>query len=186
MVAVPLLPPSLLKYVSDRKGNVEGERGVSFDKDRGNDIQSIDKTSKNSEDVPPIVYPSADPTTHPFVQPTAHSSAPPLNDHVLSPAAHVSSPTAHVSSLIAGVTSPHTAPVSSPTIHVASPSIHHTAPTVPSTAAPTAHVLPITDVFLQVKRETYRAKSVVVSDVELIDGGVDIGSDVDGYMDEEL
>ncbi|KAF3620277.1 putative ADP-ribosylation factor GTPase-activating protein AGD14-like [Capsicum annuum] len=126
MVADPELAAPFLKYKSDGEGYVEGESGVSSNKDTENDIGSVDKSSKNSEDAPP------------FVQPTAH---------IFATSPHVD----HVFSLI----EPSNAAPSS------------------STAAPTSSTAALSE-------------SVVDSDVESIDRGVEIRSDVDEYVDEEL
>ncbi|KAF3653651.1 Auxin-responsive protein IAA26 [Capsicum annuum] len=124
MVGEPEVAP-LLEFVSDGEWHVEGTSGVSFNKDTKNDIESVDRASKNSEDAPR------------FDQPIAHTSSPPTDQ----PTAHVSSPRVVASSSY--------------------------------TAAPTNSIVA-------------PFESVVDSDVESIDGGIEIGSDVDEYVDEEL
>ncbi|KAF3632354.1 hypothetical protein FXO38_01483 [Capsicum annuum] len=136
MVVEPKLA-SLLEFASDGEGHVEGENGVYFNKDTENDIESVDKASKNIEDAPPFDQPTAHNSSPPTVQPTAHVSSPPTDQ-----------PTAHVSSPIAADPSSSTA------------------------ASTNSHAAP--------------SESVVDSDVESIDGGVEVGSDVDEYVDEEL
>ncbi|KAF3636173.1 putative ADP-ribosylation factor GTPase-activating protein AGD14-like [Capsicum annuum] len=124
MVVEPELAP-LLEFTSDGEGHVEGKSGVSFNKDTENDIGSVDRATKNIEDVVP-----------PFDQPTAHTSS----LLTVQPIAHTSpsfvQPTAHISSFptdqpIAHVSSPHT---DQPTAHVSSPIV--VAPSS-STTAPT-------------------------------------------------
>ncbi|XP_047256916.1 uncharacterized protein LOC124889364 [Capsicum annuum] len=129
MVGKPEVAP-LLEFVSDGEWHVEGTSGVSFNKYTENDIESVDRASKNSEDAPS------------FDQPIAYTSSPSTDQ----PNIRVSSP-------------------ATPSSYTAAPSSSITAPTN-STAAP--------------------FESVVDSDVDSIDAGIKIGSDVDEYMDEEL
>ncbi|KAM3289287.1 hypothetical protein P3S67_017575 [Capsicum chacoense] len=90
MVGEPEVAP-LLEFVSDGEWYVERKSGVSFNKDTENDIESVDRASKNSEDTPS------------FDQPIAHISSPPTDQ-----------PTVHVSSPIAAAPSSYTiAPSSS-------------------------------------------------------------------------
>ncbi|KAF3658302.1 Ethylene-responsive transcription factor RAP2-13 [Capsicum annuum] len=95
-----------------------------------------------------------------FDQPTAHTSSSPT----VQPTAHTSpsfvQPTAHVSS----------PPTIQPIAHVSSPIV--VAPRSSTTVLTTCTVAPF--------------ESVIDSDVEYIDGGVEIESDVDEYVDEEL
>ncbi|PHT36534.1 hypothetical protein CQW23_24234 [Capsicum baccatum] len=130
-VGEPEVAP-FLEFVSDGEWHVEGTNGVSFNKDTENDIESVDKASKNSEDAPP------------FDQPIAHTSFPPTDQ-----------PTTYVSSSIAAAPSSY---IVAPTISIAAPTNSTTAP----------------------------FQSVVDSDVESIDGGIEIGNNMDEYVDEEL
>ncbi|PHT59001.1 Cytochrome 71D6 [Capsicum baccatum] len=103
----------------------------------------------------------------PFDQPTAHTSSPPT----VQPTAHTFpffvQPNSYISYL----------PTDQPNAYasfpiVVTPSSSTAAPSS-STVAPTnSHVAP--------------SESIVDSDVESIDGGVEIGSDVDEYIDEDL
>ncbi|KAF3644856.1 hypothetical protein FXO38_19952 [Capsicum annuum] len=163
MIGEPKLAPPFLEFVSDGERHVEGESTMSFNKDIENDIGSVDRASKNSENAPPFDQPTAHTSCPPTVQPIAYSSSPSF----VQPTAYASSPrtvqpTTHVSSPI------DAAPCSSTTAltnSTAAPSISTVASTN-STAAP--------------------SESVVDSDVESIDGSVEIESDVNGYVDKEL
>ncbi|KAF3643149.1 putative ADP-ribosylation factor GTPase-activating protein AGD14-like [Capsicum annuum] len=114
---------------------------VSFNKNTENEIESVDRESKNSEDAPP------------FDQPTAHTSPPPTVQYTAYTSPSFVQPTSYISSL----------PTDQPNAHASSPI---------ATAPTNSHVAP--------------SESVVDSDVESIDGGVEIGSDMDKYVDEEL
>ncbi|KAF3656173.1 putative ADP-ribosylation factor GTPase-activating protein AGD14-like [Capsicum annuum] len=185
MVGEPELAPPFLKFVSDGEGHVEGKSGVSFNKDIENNIGSVDKAPKNSEDFdqstahifsPTTVQPTAH-TFPSFVKPTAHISSPSTDQ----PNAHVSSPptdqpTPHVFSPIVVTPSSSTIAPSSSTV---APSSSTTAPTN-STIAPSSSTVAPTN------SHTAPFESFVDSDVESIDGGVEIGSDMDKYVDKEL
>ncbi|PHT53794.1 hypothetical protein CQW23_08256 [Capsicum baccatum] len=152
MVVEPELAP-LLKFTNDEEGHVEGKSGVSFNKDAENDIGSVDRASKNIEDVPL------------FDQPTVHTSSPSLVQPITHTSPSFVQPTAHISSLTTEQPNVYvsSSPTDQPTAHVSSP----------ISAAPSSST-------------TAPANSHVVSNVESINGGVEIGSDMDEYVDEEL
>ncbi|KAF3647266.1 hypothetical protein FXO38_18749 [Capsicum annuum] len=166
MVGEPEVAP-LLEFVSDGKRHVEGESGVSFNKDTENDIGSVDRASKNSEDAPPFDQPVVHTSSSLTVQPTSHTSP-----SFIQPFDHISSlptdqPNAYVSS----------SPTDQSTTHVSSPIA-----VAPSscTDAPSSSIVAPTN------STTAPFESIIDSDVESIDEGVQIGSVVDEYMDKEL
>ncbi|PHT35582.1 hypothetical protein CQW23_23282 [Capsicum baccatum] len=117
-----------------------GGKWCFFNKDTENDIGSVDRASKNSEDAPPFVQSTAHTSSPPTVQPTTHTYSPSF----FQPIAHTYSP-----------------PTIQPTAHVSSPIVVALSS---STIAPTSSTVAPSE-----------------SIVESIDGGVEIGSDVDEY-----
>ncbi|KAF3677407.1 hypothetical protein FXO37_04830 [Capsicum annuum] len=142
---------ALIEFSNDGKGHVKEESGVSFNKDTKNDIRSVDRASKNSEDAPPFDQPTTHTSSPSFVQCTAHVSSSPTD-----------LPTTRVSSPIAAISSSFTTSLSSSTI----------APTN-STIAPNSFIVAPTN------SHAALSESIVDSDVESIDRGVEIGSDMD-------
>ncbi|KAF3654129.1 Cytochrome 71D6 [Capsicum annuum] len=124
IVGEPELAP-LLKFVSDGEGHVEGESGVSFNKDTENDIGTVNRASKNSEDATPFDQPTAHTSPPPIVQPTAHTFS-----SFVQPNSHISSlptdqPNAHASFPIVVAPSSSTTAPSSSTV---APTNSHAAP----------------------------------------------------------
>ncbi|KAF3659980.1 hypothetical protein FXO37_13722 [Capsicum annuum] len=153
----------LLRWSS---GDVEGggQQGAGRVLERRkNDIGSVDRGIKNSEDAPS------------FVQPNAHSSPPPL---VPSLDFHIPFPTAHASSPFVAATSPHVTHVFSLTIHYSAPTTPFTAISTNSTATPTAHVPSITMNF-HMLREPGGAESIIDSDIESIDEDEAVSFEID-------